>query len=180
MRHPKVRKRENLPAFFNELGFRVGAEIGVKQGNFSLYLCKGIPDLGLYCVDAWESYSDYVVDGNQEEQDQALKIAQEKLKGYRVKFIRKMSMDAVKDFADSSLDFVYIDANHEFDFVMEDIIEWSKKVRKGGIVSGHDYFHFPAGNGGVVYAVDAYALAHKIKQVYLTDDREHSWFFFKE
>ena len=48
-------------------------------------------------------------------------------------------MDAVKDFKDESLDFVYIDANHGYESTKEDIREWSKKVKKGGIVSGHDY-----------------------------------------
>ncbi len=48
-------------------------------------------------------------------------------------------MDAVKDFEDNSLDFVYIDANHEYDYVKQDITEWTKKVKPGGIVAGHDY-----------------------------------------
>jgi len=49
-------------------------------------------------------------------------------------------MEAVKVFENNSLDFVYIDGNHEFRYFAEDIYEWPKKVRKGGIISGHDYF----------------------------------------
>ena len=54
-------------------------------------------------------------------------------------------MDAVKTFEDGSLDFVFIDGNHAFEYVTEDIAEWSKKVRKGGIISGHDYFRSRSG-----------------------------------
>jgi len=50
-------------------------------------------------------------------------------------------MEAVEDFEDESLDFVYIDANHEFRYIAEDLCEWTKKVKKGGIVSGDDYFY---------------------------------------
>ena len=48
-------------------------------------------------------------------------------------------MDAVEDFEDESLDFVYIDGHHGFRYIAEDLCEWSYKVRKGGIISGHDY-----------------------------------------
>jgi predicted O-methyltransferase YrrM len=49
---------------------------------------------------------------------------------------------AADDFLDNSLDFVYIDAGHRFDDVVQDIIKWTKKVRKGGIISGHDYMEY--------------------------------------
>ena len=70
-------------------------------------------------------------------------------------------MNAVKRIPDGSLDFVYIDSNHSYDYVMEDLINWSRKVRKGGIVSGDDYYNF--GGAGVVGAVDDYTKAHGIK-----------------
>ena len=49
-------------------------------------------------------------------------------------------MAALDDFEDNSLDFVYIDANHFFGYVAMDLMQWSKKVRKGGIIAGHDYY----------------------------------------
>lgn len=70
-------------------------------------------------------------------------------------------MEAVKRFKNGSLDFVYIDANHSFNYVMQDLTEWSKKVRVGGIVSGDDYYHFR--KAGVIEAVNAYTKAHSIK-----------------
>jgi predicted O-methyltransferase YrrM len=91
-------------------------------------------------------------------------------------------MDAVKDFADGSLDFVYIDGHHGFKYVAEDIWEWHKKVRKGGIVAGHDYFtlnkdpRHPYCNH-VKEVVDAYVLAFKIDDLEIMSDSFHSWMF---
>lgn len=75
-------------------------------------------------------------------------------------------MEALKDFSDDFLDFVYIDANHEFDYCCPDIIFWSQKVRSGGIVACHDYFHHV--RGGVVHAVNAYTASHNIQPWYVT------------
>ena len=89
-------------------------------------------------------------------------------------------MDAVKDFEPNSLDFVYIDGNHYFDYVVEDIIHWSKIVRPGGIVSGHDYrkdknekvpFH-------IIQATHAYTDAHKISPWFVLA-RGATWFWVK-
>ena len=61
---------------------------------------------------------------------------------------------------------------------MTDIIEWSKRVRSGGIVAGHDYFRFR--DSGVIQAVDIYTHMHKIHEWFVTDEREPTWFFVKE
>lgn len=39
---------------------------------------------------------------------------------------------------DDSLDFVFIDADHSYEAVRKDILTWSKKVREGGMICGHD------------------------------------------
>lgn len=55
--------------------------------------------------------------------------------------IRKTSVEAAKDFPDKSLDAVYIDAEHDEDSVRSDIQTWRPKIKFGGILSGHDYYH---------------------------------------
>ena len=73
-------------------------------------------------------------------------------------------MDALKDFENRSLDFVYIDANHDVQHVMEDIAGWINKVKKGGILAGHD-FEPPKNarsHGHVTFAVPAFAEAWHI------------------
>jgi predicted O-methyltransferase YrrM len=61
------------------------------------------------------------------------------------------SADAVKNYEDESLDFVYIDADHEYEGVKRDIELWFPKVKKGGVIAGHDYIE---GWDGVIKAVD--------------------------
>jgi predicted O-methyltransferase YrrM len=127
-----------------ELDFKFGVEIGVSTGRYSLKLCEGIPGLRLYCVDPWKFYEGYVEQHKPEDQknlNNALRIAQERLQSYDCEFVRKFSMDAVKGFRDETLDFVFIDGNHSYEYVIDDIREWSKKVKKGGIVAGHDYWN---------------------------------------
>ena len=54
--------------------------------------------------------------------------------------IKKTSIEAAKDFEDSSLDAVYIDAEHDEVSVREDIKAWRPKIKPGGLLCGHDYW----------------------------------------
>jgi predicted O-methyltransferase YrrM len=102
-----------------------------------------------------------------------------------VRIVREYSMDAVKKYPDESLDFVYIDANHAFPYVAEDIFYWEKKVRPGGIVSGHDYLKTPRKDVVVQVreVVDAYTEAFNIKTWFVVDEcsltRAGSFFWVK-
>jgi hypothetical protein len=166
-------KREDFPTIFAKLGFTRGAEIGVSTGTYSKILCDGIPNLHLMCVDPYMAYQR----ASQRLCDEAFARAQQRLTGCPVEFIRKSSMEAVKDVPLGSLDFVYIDGDHRFDFVMMDIIEWAQRVRKGGIVSGHDLYKFY--QAGVVRAVEAYTLGHGISMWYVTREMMPSWLWVK-
>lgn len=120
-----------------ELKFKVGAEVGVAQGDHAATLCEQIPEVKLSCIDVWRGYPGYNEYTNRI--GQYYKEAKAKLAPFNSEFIKKFSMDALSDFADESLDFVYIDGAHDFKNVADDICEWTKKVRLGGIVFGHDY-----------------------------------------
>lgn len=179
-----MKNRIELAQYFNELKFKRGAEIGVADGRFSQILCENIPDLRLLCIDAYEAYADNSQDGTQAQQNECFKIAQRRLRYYNASFITKMSLDALLDVDDDSLDFVYIDANHKFDYVIQDIINWNKKVKSGGIISGHDYWSIR--DFGVKEAVDIYTKVHNIKLNVIPgeDSRRLSqaapnWWFFK-
>ena len=137
--------RDDLPAFFKEMGYKVGVEIGVYKGEFTKILLDG--GLKIYGVDPWKAYGNYTTSKNldkfQVRQDFLYAHTQRYLKEYldngQCELIRKTSMDAIEDFEDHSIDFVYIDGHHGFRYVAEDLVEWSRKVRPGGVVSGHDY-----------------------------------------
>lgn len=57
--------------------------------------------------------------------------------------IRKTSDDAVLDFEPNSIDFVYIDGNHTYEFVKKDIENYLNIVKLNGFIAGHDYQHEP-------------------------------------
>src|SRR4029078_12029070 len=115
-----------------------GAEIGVDKGAFSQEFCEA--GLTLHAIDPWKYDDDYQDSRSQERLDFLYGHTKRILAPYPdCTIIRKTSMEAVKDFKDESLDFVYIDGNHQLRYVIEDLVEWSKKIRSGGIISGHDY-----------------------------------------
>jgi hypothetical protein len=155
--------RADLAQFFEARGFTRGAEVGVEQGVFSEILLYANVNLRqLYLVDAWCRYREYRDHVSQAKLDDFYETTKSRLSKYddRVTYVRRFSMDAVRDFKHSDLDFVYIDSNHSFDYVMPDIIEWSKLVRSGGIVAGHDYIKRAGVH--VIEAVEAYTNAHNI------------------
>lgn len=167
----------------NELDIRIGAEIGVEQGKYSEEILNGTA-MHLFCIDPWMAYFRYKDHRAQSKLDGFYEDAKKRLEPFdRATIIRKTSMEAVADFQENSLDFVYIDGNHDFEYVVSDIIHWSKIVKPGGIVAGHDYraeekdqripFH-------VIQAVNAYSDAYHIRPVFLTrKDRCASWFWVK-
>lgn len=184
---PNVNRKE-LARLFRRLNFRVGAEIGVESGAYSRDLCKCNPRAKVYLVDSWTAYKGYRDHVAQSKIDAFYEKVQERLKDFNnYEIVRKFSMDAVKDFEDESLDFVYIDANHRFEFAAQDVGFWSRKVKRGGIVSGHDYIR-QTGNH-IVQAVQGYVYCYGIKPWFLLGrqakvlgeirDDSRSWFWVK-
>ena len=114
--------------------------------------------------------------GDQAHRDRCFQVSQELLNGFNVEFIRETSMSAVKLFQDRSLDFVYIDGDHRYDFIRDDLAGWSKKVRSGGILSGHDYYKYGL---DVVRAVHEYVKENHIDRWFITDKKRPSSFFWK-
>lgn len=154
-----------------ELRFKEGAEIGVSKGHHSRVLCENNPGVKLYCIDIWEKelgYEEY------EDPQNCFEETKRILSPFNCNIIRKYSMDAVADFADDSLDFVYIDGAHDFRSVADDLCEWSRKVRVGGVVFGHDYKRHSRANKHrmhVKYVVDAYTYSHGVMPWFvLTND----------
>ena len=111
------------------MGYKVGAEIGVYRGRNAgrLYRWGGVEKL--YCIDSWA--------GKYACHEEPARIHLAQYPG--IEILKGNSLDIAKTFKDGSLDFVYIDANHTYESVKEDLRAWFPKVREGGLMEGHDY-----------------------------------------
>lgn len=143
-----IKLRPSIEICRKTLGDNVkGAEIGVLGGGNARSMLNNYPQLSkIHLVDSY---------GGITEDDKQLQEFKAKFEPYgeRITWHIKTSMDAVKDFENGSLDYVYIDANHRYFEVMQDIKAWWEIVRPGGILCGHDYFSY----GSVKKAVDDWA-----------------------
>lgn len=158
--------RRQLAELFGELKYQYGVEIGVAHGKFSDVMVQSNPHLKkLWGIDPYVFHKGYADYTHRETFLLLKKDAHnllDKYKNYR--FVEEFSVEASKDFDDGTLDFVYIDGDHCFESVVADIAAWLPKIRKGGIISGDDYFH---GKGHskmhVMEAVQGYTKAYNIK-----------------
>lgn len=119
----------------------VAVEVGSFKGEFAKEICK-VWDGTLYMVDVWRGLGDEYMDAsNHNIHTSAYADAMQNIKGFedRAVMIRADSALGSNMFPDDYLDFVYIDANHAYNFVKEDIRLWYPKVKKGGYLIGHDY-----------------------------------------
>ena len=184
--------RQNLYQLFAELGFKLGAEVGVFRARNARSMFREIPGLHLIGVEANDDQPSSTRHKTVPRYDRNRKESADRMKGRNFTLIEKFSEIAVQDIPYNSLDFVYIDGDHSYDYVMTDIILYSRRVRSGGIVSGHDYI-LPGDyrhkfDINVKEAVDDYIKLHKISPLYLTDktigvnksDKCPSWFFVKK
>lgn len=183
--------RDQLAELFCEMGFRTIVEVGVEAGLYTEVLCKANPEAKVYAIDSWTAYKGYREYITQSKIDSFYTQAQERLAPFNCELIKAYSMDAVKQFKDGSIDAVFIDGNHQFEFVSQDVGFWSRKVRKGGIVSGHDYIKRSVPTAThVVQALNAWTDAHGINPWFVLGRREkrpgeirdksRSWMFVKQ
>lgn len=182
-----MKNRIELAQHFRDLGFTKGSEIGVCDGRYSEILMQTIPNLELIGVDPYIPYDYYFDFRKKSTLDQKFNDARERLTKYpQYTFILGWSVEVAKFIPDGYLDFVFIDANHQYKFVAEDIRAWYPKVRTGGIVSGHDYYYSQTGKVGVIQAVDEF-VAEKGLELQTTewdktahrDDKQPDWFVQK-
>src|SRR3989344_1964847 len=175
----------DLPVLFKELGFKIGAEIGVLGSEYSEKLCQANPDLKLYSIDKWEKYPIHKNHRKQWQYNRYYQNTVKRLKPYNCQIIKEWSMDAVKQFEDESLDLVFIDANHDFEYITQDIIYWGQKVKLGGIISGHDFGESPRSLFCCVEAVvRAWTKAKRVHPWFILNSKlgpdERSWMWVKQ
>ena len=155
-------RRNQFIKMLADRGAKIGVEVGTDHGQYAQQLCAGILGLKLYCVDPWVAYTEGNEVHTQEEMNQIYEEALERTKAFNCIPLRETSMGAVNRFDDDSLDFVFVDGNHSYDFVLEDIREWYRKVKPGGIIAGHDYKIDPENDYGVIEAVNVFVAEKNI------------------
>lgn len=162
------------------------AEVGTWKGATAFHVLDARPDARVICIDPWRSGTvdvglmkdaDWFDSGSrmaqasQGEVDRIYEGVAARMAGYgdRCRILRMESAEAAKLVDSESLDMVFIDAIHTFEAVAADIAAWIDKVKKGGIIGGHDYLsdRFPGVKQAVVEAFGEGAV---------TTAPDHCWF----
>jgi len=181
-----LQTRENFTYLINQKGYKTGAEIGVRRGWFSELILKRSKIEKWYCIDTWELFRDKTASGSQDyDRQHAENLLKQYIENGRCNLIQNYSLAAARKFDDCSLDFAYIDADHEYESVKQDLLAWYPKIRERGIIAGHDFDkqEWP----GVYNAVNEF---FSLSQIYITgvgssygddggDGNRPSWFIIK-
>ena len=182
-----LRSRYELPFVLNSMNLvGEGVELGVQLGHFSASILSAWQGACLNSVDPWREFpqTEYEDASNvsQVEQDRIFNEATARLEafGSRSRVLRMTSQEAAPLFRAGQLDFVYIDAQHHYEAARDDIETWYPKVRKGGILAGHDYLEGEreAGYFGVKRAVDEFVARRGLRLVVSAEGDWPSWFVF--
>jgi len=141
----------------------IGAEIGIAQGVNAKKMLDMMSIKKLYLVDPYEPYAETDMDMITRHRREAHK----RLEGYQnIVWIENTSEWASKDI-NEELDFVYIDARHDYENVLLDCNLWYPKVKIGGILCGHDFIGVHL---GLRKAVKEFAKEKKVKLHIKPDD----------
>lgn len=142
-------------------------EVGVWKGMSACFMAVEILNSGknikFDCIDTW----DYVPSSYEIEETKFENLFDTFTKNIEpvknvINVIKSISWDGAKNYTDESLDFVFIDAGHDYESVSKDLKSWYPKIKKGGVIAGHDY-HYDV---GVYPAVNEFFLGKEnIKQM---------------
>jgi len=114
-------------------------EIGVRFGDHAEYMLENLDIKELYLIDPYDAYDDYQEGWDNQRMSSAEEEARTRLEDYaEVTFIKQYSNDALDSIPDQ-VDLIYIDGNHAYEYVRDDIANYNQRVSRGGILAGHDY-----------------------------------------
>jgi predicted O-methyltransferase YrrM len=119
-------------------------EIGSYCGSSATIISNKFVNSTINCVDMWEKYVEDCSTYDLDRQELELKEAEsifDKVTSSKKNIVKNKtsSLEFCKTIPDKSIDFIYIDGNHQYSSVKEDLIAWIPKIKNGGIVSGHDH-----------------------------------------
>lgn len=161
----------------------VGVEIGVCGGEHALSLLNILDIAKIYLIDPYEMYENYFKGEGKNYGDKQLNLrdtfikAKMNLEPYNKKltWVKKMSENAVCDI-NEPLDFVYIDGNHDYDFVKKDLEKYYPLLKIGGVIGGHDFYNgFAKSHHGVIKAVTEFSVSNNL-QLFV---EQPDWWLYK-
>lgn len=169
-RGDKTRSRDRLLQLFPQDS--IGVEIGVWKGDFSARMLTYVRPRELNLIDPWAYFDEPTyrsalygggaarcqADMDNIHRDVASRFASEISRG--VVYVHRLtSHEAAGFFPDAHFDWVYIDANHLYDYVLSDLRMYYPKVKPGGFLAGDDYGKEGWWGNGVKHAVDEFVAA---------------------
>lgn len=138
-----MHRRQVIADLVKGHGWSLGAELGLWDGRTYLWLLEECPALTLIGVDAWipqGGYQGIDRDGNNWDHKKHERMVRDGAEEYgeRAIIIKNDTVKAADGIDDGTLDFVFIDADHSTLGVMGDIEAWRPKLKKTGVLMGHD------------------------------------------
>ena len=137
--------RDELGEFLNDAALTErGVEVGSGAGEFATTVLRHWQGRQLTLIDSWapqghDAYLDCCNVTRTEHAANRTAAACLAANDHRVRLLEGLSPDAAGQFENATLDYVYIDGNHAYLAVREDLRAWNPKVRPGGLLAGHDY-----------------------------------------
>ena len=158
---------------------KVTAEVGVLYGAYSKFMLAQKPTKH-YMIDPWKKMPDFIYPGwgNMCEYDLNAGFAHVTKEFSRrpdVVILRETSFQAAMRFPNDTLDFCFIDACHTTPMVLADSILWWPKVKKGGILAGHDLNLGPPYLGEVPRALEHFLYMIGRERLDIVTDQQDSW-----
>lgn len=116
-------------------------EIGTHAGNYAEKIYQIFQKSSIYLLDTWDSNNtDFYYSSRPGLVEKAYEMTLNKFKDKKnVNIIKSDSTIAHKQFEDNFFDWIYIDGDHSYDGVKNDLQNWFKKLKINGILSGHDW-----------------------------------------
>ncbi len=148
-------------------------EIGVLHGDFSRMILDILQPEYLFLIDPYEindiKYGDGLTTAYSTETDYDLMLSKfiKEIASGQLIVNKKYSHQAVKDYSDSTFDFLYIDGSHLYEDVKRDLNDWLPKMKPNFLICGHDY---GVKEFGVTEAVDEFCKENQFEIIIFNSD----------
>ena len=154
----------------------VGVEVGTFLGENACVILKKLNIKKLYLVDPYKAYKSFTTYNDQQYMDKIEKQAHKRLRRFdkKIFWIKSELNSILEPIKDNSLDFAYIDGDHSYQACINDLRNVLSKVRRGGLIAGHDYR--PHISGRVADATSEFCKQHGFQ---LQNQGIHYWIWIK-